>query len=245
MTVSLVNDIHSCEHLIKMTQAQPKTFMLLPDYMHKPNHRIHLGTLLSLSDDMKLPDPSLPLNEETRIPVAAKDILAVVHEPWLYTNDQTVNGNLSVTAELPVFAPIGGGFVLGRSQNDNLSIRCDKVETTRFVATRAYLAKSLAAEAYVQEYCRQTWRPSVYLITGLMVAHNAVISSTRSKSHENSLSPFVDATAAGVPLKVGMSVGMANVRNHEAENTIKEPFILAYQLRRLKMKGDGSLRKDK
>lgn len=228
-----------------MTQAQPKTFMLLPDSMHKPNDRVHLGTLLSLSDDIKLPDPSLPLNEETRIPIAAKDILAVVHEPWLYKNGQTFSGNLSLTAELPVFSPIGGGFVLGRSKTDNLSIRCDKVETTRFVATNAYLAKSLAAEAYVQEYCGQTWRPSVYLVTGLMVAHNAVISSTRSSSHETSISPSVDATAASVPLKVGMSVGMASAQNCEAGNTINEPFILAYQLRRLKLKSDGTLRKDK
>jgi hypothetical protein len=228
-----------------MTQAQSKTFMLLPDYMHKPNHNIHLGTLLSLSDDTKLPDPDLPLNEKTLISIAQENILTVVHEPWLFTNDQTFGGNLGLTAELPVFSPIGGGLVVGRSKTENLSIRCDRVETTRFVATNAYLAKSLAAEAYVQEYCRQTWRPSVYLVTGLMVAHNAAISSTRSKSHETSIGPSVDATAAGVPLKVGMSIEMADAQNHEAGNTVREPFILAYQLRRLKLKGDGSLRKDK
>jgi hypothetical protein len=226
-----------------MNQAQPKTFMLLPDFMQKPDHRIHLGTLLLLNGDTKLPDPDDPLNEDTRVPIADDDVLRLTEEPWLYTRGRTYSGNLSLTAEIPVFTPVGGGFVLSRSKSEDLTIRCDKVETTRFAATKAYLARTLAAERFVQDYCQQTWSPSVYLVTGLKTAHNAVISNGRSRSYEGSLDPSVDTTSVGVPVKFGVSVGTESAEERNMDHSIKEPFIMAYQLTRLKLRRDGSLKK--
>jgi hypothetical protein len=218
--------------------------MLLPDFMQKPGHRIHLGTLLLLNGDTKLPDPDIPLNEDTRVPIADTDVLNLTEEPWLYTKGRTYSGNLSLTAEFPVFTPVGGGFVLSRSKSEDLTIRCDKVETTRFAATKEYLVRAVAAERFVQEYCQQTWSPSVYLVTGLKTAHNAVISNDRSRSYRGSLDPSVDTTTVGVPLKFGVSVGTESAEERNVDHAIREPFILAYQLRRLKLRHDGSVKRD-
>lgn len=126
--------------------SQPKTFMLLPDYSHKPNGQVQLGTILFLSEDTKLPDPDAPLNEDTRIAPDAAKVKTLAEEPWSFVYDASRSGSGGIHAEIPVFAPVGGGFILGRSKSNTMTLKRDRLDTVRFAPTPQYLAQALASE---------------------------------------------------------------------------------------------------
>ena len=222
--------------------TQPPSFMLLPDYTYPPNKDIHLGTLLLLSEETKLPNPDLPLNKPSRIPVSKSEIRRMEETSWSFVNGKQHSASAGFQAELPIFSPVGGGVGYGRSKSEDLTINCERLETERFVPSWGYLSMSLKDD-YIQEYCRQYWSPSVYMVTGIKIAHNAVIENGNASGRSGHGNLSVDTTAAGVPLKVKPSLGASKDSNLKICSTITSPFILAYQLKRLKLKRDGLVRK--
>ncbi|KAK4963136.1 hypothetical protein LTR10_000764 [Elasticomyces elasticus] len=222
--------------------AQPKTFMLLPDYTHTPNRDITLGTLLMLSKDTGLPDPDLPLNISSRPPINNNNIKRSSEEPWHFQHNSGSNRSGGLDAEIPVFTPLGGGVALGRSKSSGFVVDCSKLETERFAPSNQYLSQALQDED-VQHYCRQYFFPSVYMVTGVKVAHGATIEGSNTKARNMSVNASVDTTALGVALKAGPSTGIETDEHLSMHTKISEPFILADQLKRLKLRRDGSVRK--
>lgn len=225
-----------------MAVSQPKTFMLLPDKMHKPDDDIHLGTILPLSKHTKLPDPDAPFNRYTRISPWPSDMRhPLIEKPWLYTGGRVLSGSAAINAEVP-FVPVGGSFVLGRSKEENITIQCDRVETTRFVPNVEYLKQSMA-DRDVQQYCRGRWFPSVYMVTGIKVAYNANAEAGTTQSLSGGFDVSVDATAQGVPVNVGLSPKLNFSAEGKLNSGVEDAFILAYQLRRIKLRRDSTVRK--
>ncbi|KAK5723185.1 hypothetical protein LTR17_013905 [Elasticomyces elasticus] len=232
---------HRFEEAI-LAMAQPKTFMLLPDYTQPPNRDITLGTLLMLSRDTGLPDPDLPLNKSSRPPINDNDIKRSTEEPWYFEHSSGNSKTGSIDAQVPVFAPVGGSFALGRSKSVDFVVTCNRLETERFAPSNQYLSKALQDED-VQHYCRQYFFPSVYMVTGIKIAHEAGIGGRSAVAGHTSVSAWVDTTSVGVPLQAGPATGVSSAAHAVSRTTILEPFILAYQLKRLKLRRDGSLRK--
>jgi hypothetical protein len=217
--------------------------MLLPDCTQRPDDKIHLGTIIPLSRDTKLPDADAPLNRYTRIP-PEEVIEAPPEYSWVYENGQTRSESAAANAQIPVFTPVGGGFVLGKSRGSNLTIKCARLETTRFVPKAEYLNQALA-DKEIRRYCQNRYFPSVYMVTGIKVAYNTELAASSNKASNCKIEGSVDTSALGVPLNVGLSPEVSRGYNDVSQSMVKEGFILAYQLRRLKLRKDASLKSDK
>lgn len=224
-------------------RAQPKTYMLLPTFDFSPDGDVQLGTILGLSKDTKLPDPDIPLNEKTRIEPADDKIIRSMAKLWAYKHGRVYSGSGAIDAEVP-FQPAQGGLGFGRSKDDNLAIKCEWVKTQRFVPPEQYVSDALK-DPWVSEYCRKHWRPNVYLVTGLKVAHNAVIGNGDKRGFNANANASVDASGLGVPIKAGPRIDLTMKAEQTLDSTVEGSFILAYQLKRLRLKRDGTLKSSK
>lgn len=220
--------------------SQPRSFMLLPDWSYKPED-VRLGTLLYLSSETKLPDPDVPANKGAIVEPDASDVKALVESPFAFTYDKGHTRELGFDAELPVFSPVSGGIGYNRHKSDKFAITCATLETARFAPSSSYLARSLQNEK-ITEYCKQHHRPSVYLVTGVKVASKAMIKQDHGQGFGGKLSGQVDTTATGLPLNVGPTLESDYSKHNERESAIEGPFVLAYQLKRVRMKRDGSVK---
>lgn len=214
--------------------AQRKTFMLLPRFDYPIDDDIQLGTLLSLGKD-KIPDPDVPLNDaDTRIRPHPSDVKKQTFQNWRVDMETSKSVAPAFEAEIPFFSPFGGGLGHSRSTVDRLNISCDLV-TERFTPTPQYLSEALK-DPWVSDYCRKSIRPSVYLVSGRMLASNAEIGSTYVKSHGAAIRVTSDASALGVPIRLGLGVEGSNASSEDAGCRPQHAFILAYELTRLKLK---------
>ena len=224
-----------------MPATQVPTFMLLPDYSHAPDKDILLGTVLLLSKETKLPDPDLPVNETSRVNPSDDIIKRQVEAPWTFHSGDQRSWSGSLDADIPVFAPAGGGFGYGTKKSESFTIKCDRVDTQRFVPSRTYIAQTLQDD-FIRDYCRKQWFPSVYLVTGIKVAHKAVIQCADGSGQDIRAQLAVDGTTSGVPIKAGPSLETSKETSRDVGTTIAGPFVLAYQLKRLRLKKDASLK---
>ena len=115
------------------------------------------------------------------------------------------------------------------------------MDTERFVPSLAYLTQALKSD-FIRDYCRKWWSPSIYLVTGLKIAEKASVQSGSSYNNGGNVHATVDATALGVPLKAGPSAEASTAKARGNAKYIEGPFLLAYQLKRLKLKRDGFLK---
>lgn len=221
--------------------AQPRSFMLLPDWTYKPED-VKLGTLLYLSKETKLPDPDFPANKDAIVQPDALDVKTSSETAFTFTYDKGHTSSLGFDAEVPIFSPVNGGIGYNRHKSDKFAMTCDTLETCRFTPSNTYLGQSLQDE-HVLEYCKQQHRPSVYLVTGVKVASHATIKQDHGRGLGGKLSAQVDTTATGVPLNLGPTLEGESSKQSERGSTIQGPFVLAYQLKRLRMRRDGSVKK--
>lgn len=77
----------------------------------------------------------------------------------------------------------------------------------------------------------------------MKIATNATIHQTSKIGNHGNVEASVDSTGFGVPLKVGPTVEGARETSDATETVIAEPFILAYELKRVRMRRDCSRRK--
>lgn len=214
--------------------SQRKTFMLLPRFDYPVDGQIQLGTLLSLGKG-KIPDPDMPLNdEETRIRPNSSEIKRQTFQNWNVELEESSSLTPGFEADLPIFSPIGGALGHNRSTFSRLAIKCDLV-TERFTPTPQYLSEALK-DSWVSDYCHKSVRPSVYLVSGRMLANNADIESTYAKSHGATVRVTSDASALGLPLCAGIGVEGSSTSSEYFGAHPQHAFILAYELTRLKLK---------
>jgi hypothetical protein len=204
-------------------EAQRKTFMLLPDFSYPPSRDILLGTVLPWSKETKLPDPEYPLNEGTRVTPPENVIRTQVEQGW---SSKHVKGTLvspSIDAELPVFSPVSGTAAYNKTGSQTLNITCD-LKTESFAPSPQYLADTLN-DPQVSAQCHKYWKPSVYLVTGLMVAENATIESITDGSHSGNIHGGVDTSGFGVPLNVGAGLEGSKSSFSKLGTSLQESFI--------------------
>ena len=180
--------------------VQQLTYMLLPNFSFQPD-AAKLGTLLPLSDETKLPDPTLPLTDDnTRISIEKKLVKSEAEEPqdkpWKYVGKTTRGTSGGFSVDIPFISAISVGFDAKHEKCEDIDIECQKVETCWFIPSKQHIAKALQ-DAYVQEYATQHWRPTVFMVTGIKVATDVKIISGRNVSRDLSGSLGVDLTGVG------------------------------------------------
>ena len=220
-----------------MEALQP-TFMLLPDFAYLPNKDIGLGTILPASRDSKRPNPRQPL--AAALTLIADDISTQKFEPWKWDSDNSLSTSGGVFADLSIITGVGAGIEGSRSHTNGLSIKCDSVVRTTFRPSQASIARATADQT-ITAILKKLTRPSIYIVTGLMIAHNASIEVKQGKSHSGGAHASVDLTATGAPINTGVKGEVSKGQNSTLMQTPKEDFVLAYQLLRVRRKFDRSL----
>lgn len=221
--------------------AQRPTFMLLPDFGFHPGEDIQLGTLLLLSTETKLPDPDQPINTDTRLSPPISQVKRHGEHAWTFDSSTDSCWSAGVEADIPVFLPVGGSLGYGMTNKQRLVVECEQLDTERFVPTPTYLAEALADD-FVRAYCQKRWHPSVYLVTGLKIAKKATITTGVSRSHGGNIKAKLDASSFGVPVAAGPSFEASNAGTRDTARYIEGPFILAYQLKRLRLSRKGAVK---
>ena len=153
--------------------------MLLPNFIFLPDGDVQLGTILPKGKETKTPDARRPLNRTTRA-VPAK-ISTQEMKSWSWDSEDSLSRKSGVRADLSILTSVGDGLEGERGHVDGLVVTCDRVVVTSFLPDPAYIPQAVADE-FIQRLLKKLARPSVYMVTGLMVAHGANIRVERSKS---------------------------------------------------------------
>lgn len=80
------------------------------------------------------------------------------------------------------------------------------------------------------------------MIVGLMVAHGANVTISHNRSYGFSGDLSVDGSSAGIPLSLGPEGEVIRGSRSKLQGVPVEPFILAYEVVRLRMKRGGRVK---
>ena len=224
-----------------MEALQP-TFMLLPNFRFLPDKDVHLGMLLTENTKNKRPDPKIPVTPN-RIPVPQEDVRTTEYEPWSWDSSDHLTAKVSLWAELSMITGIGGAVGGERGRERGLKISCDKVSITEFVPQRSYIMQALQ-DVVVKSHALKPWKPAIYMVTGLMVAHRAHLELTNNRLKGSNTKLAADGTPLGVPVKVGPEVEIRKDEKSLLNAVPSQPFILAYQLIRIRRRKSNDLSVD-
>lgn len=220
-----------------MDALQP-SFMLLPDFTFRPDKDIRLGSILPMTRDTKRPNPRQPLT--AALTLISDDISTQEFIPWKWDSDSSRSVGGGVFADLSIITGIGAGVENSRSHTSGLAIECDHVVQTTFRPAQTSIARA-ASDPTVTAILKKLTRPSVYIVTGVMVAHGAKVEVKKGHSRSGGAHVSADVTQMGVPVNAGVKGDVSSGENSTLVQAPKEDFVLAYQLLRLKRKLNRSL----
>lgn len=219
--------------------AKQKSYMLLPHFHFRPGKQLQLGTILRLSKQTGLPDPEAVLNVDTRVPPPPAVSESFTVSDWTSTKVESRSFATGLWAELSLLSGLGAGANVGKSKKQGLQVKCESMKIEWFTPSDDYIVQSMT-DATMQSYLKKHVRPSVYMITGIMIAEKAVIATADTMEQDVEGQFSVDGTQLGVPIKVGPNVSLETGEQSKVKFRSDDPFILAYRLRRFRQKRDGS-----
>ncbi|KAL2833778.1 hypothetical protein BDW59DRAFT_138164 [Aspergillus cavernicola] len=209
----------------------PHTFLPAPNFNIPPPPEcpLVLGQILARPDD-----PLYPLNAGNVIaPLDGPLITSPPATGFSASRSQLKERGFKVWAKLSDLFPVGAnGQVGSRSGMEDL-FTIERVETSFFLPSPAYLEESLKCEAVRRYLDGSRWRKSLFIVTGIKVARNAKVRSSMANRRNAGGEISVDTTQIGVPLSAG---GGAESNTESNENTSFESdgFLLAFEVREIK-----------
>ncbi|KAK6433794.1 hypothetical protein LTR95_010023 [Oleoguttula sp. CCFEE 5521] len=222
-------------HRIRAQPATYPTFMLLPDTSFLPGKGIQLGTLLPIETASKYPDARRPLNSTSRIAVDESLITGQSHQQWFLDTTQQASGKVGLSAELSIIPILSGGLSGSRAVEDSVKITAENVTVEWFAPDKTYISQA-TSNPMLRKYAGTLRRKPIYMVTGLMTASTATIEYVKDRSGSASAKLAVDGTAFGAPGKVGPEVEGSRSYERRQGSSPVEPFLLAYQLLRIRLK---------
>jgi hypothetical protein len=218
-----------------MASTRP-SYMLPPNFDFPPSGAIALGKVIK--------DPKRPGRALHSANVNQSLITETKRTPWSFSNENARSGSVGLFASF--LAPILG---IGADIEGSLSLdhdhvyRCDELVTRYFVPDDAFIAKCLCSST-VKAYTKNNpWR-SIYMITGVKIAHGATMETTLEDGQGVEGKVGVDGTPSGVPVGGGPKAKYEQKKTRIVKFGSGEDFILAYQLLRIKPKSDGSFKEE-
>jgi hypothetical protein len=170
----------------------------------------------------------------------ADDISTQEFAPWKWDSDNSRSVGGGVFADLSIITGIGAGVEGSRSHTRGLAIECDRVVQTTFRPSQTLIARAVPDQT-VSAILKKLVRPSVFIVTGVMVAHGAKIEVKKGQSRSGGAHASADVTQVGVPVNAGVKGDVGSEQNFTLVQAPKEDFVLAYQLLRVRRKFDRSL----
>jgi hypothetical protein len=224
---------------VKGLEAYQPSYMLLPNFTFSPGGQIQLGSILPAIKGGDLPDPNRPKNSSFRIPVEASLMNGKQDfKPWTFDSRKHVKNKTVLQASISLLTGVGGHVSGEKSKTRELMIDSEHVRVESFRPDKKYLAKALDDDM-LRALSRKLSRPPLYMVTGIMVAHGAVIRVSDERGAAVGAGVEADATSQGVPLNAGVDVEHSHSGRSTVVNVPTEPFVLAYQIVRLRKRSGG------
>ena len=222
---------------LKGLEAYQPSYMLLPNFNFFPGGQIQLGTILPAIKGGELPDPNRPKNLSFHVPVDTALMNGEQnHNPWTFDSRKEIKDKATLQASISLLTGVGGHAFGEKSKTRELTIDCKSVQVSSFRPDRNYLARSLDDEM-LQTLARKLIRPPLYMVTGLMIADGAVIRVSDERGKASGAGLEADVTSQGVPVNLGVAGEHAQSGTSSLGSVPIKPFILAYQIVRLRKKG--------
>jgi hypothetical protein len=224
---------------VRGLEAYQPSYMLLPNFTFLPDGQIQLGSILPAIKGGDLPDPNRPRNSSFRVPVDA-DLMNGKQDfkPWTFDSRKDVKNKTALQASISLLTGVGGHVSGERSKSRELMIDSDHVRLESFRPDKKYLAKALDDDM-LRTLSRKLSRPPLYMVTGIMVAYGAVVRVSDEQGAAVGAGLAADLTSQGMPLNTSVDVEHSHSGRSAVVNVPTEPFILAYQIVRLRKRGGG------
>jgi hypothetical protein len=222
-------------------EALQPSYMLLPSFSFLPNRDLRLGTVLTSAKGSKIPDPKRPLNKSTRVPIPASETTTQEYKPWSWDSSKSKFTKAGLHAGIALLTGLGGSISKEGAKGYDLAIDCDRVLTTTFRPDKKYLARTVQDTDIKRLGEKKFLAPPLYMIVGLMVANGANVTISHNRSFGFSGDLSVDGTSNGIPLSLGPEAEHSHSSSSKLRGVPTEPFILAYEVVRLRMKRHGKV----
>ena len=230
---------------VKGLEAYQPSYMLLPNFTFFPGGNIQLGSILPAIKGGDLPDPNRPQNSSFRVPVEAHLMNGKQDfKPWTFDSRKDVKNKAALQASISLLTGVGGHVSGERSKARELMIDSDHVRLDSFRPDKKYLVKALDDDM-LRTLSRKLSRPRLYMVTGIMVADRAVVRVSDERGAAVGAGVEADVTSQGVPLNAGADLEHSHSGRSTVVNVPTEPFVLAYQIVRLRKKGGEITDEDK
>lgn len=218
------------------------TYMLPPTLSFTPEDDIKLGMLIPLSDTKPhLPDPDCNLTDSPNYVWPNQTLIkSDVEEPWTYDDAYRNSISGGIWADIPILTAVCGSLGFERSRSESITVQARRVETYRFAPNSKYIVDALR-EPSAREYLLQDPKSSVFMITGMKIAYDAEVSLGKEKTKEFHGDLGADLTALSAPIRIGPEAAVNRSREIHFQTKKTGPFVLAYQLKRIRKKKNGSI----
>jgi hypothetical protein len=212
-----------------MASAKP-SYMLPPNFDFTSDGAIALGKVIK---EPKRPDRALH-----SAVVDQSLITKTKRSPWSFSINDARSGSVGLFATFLAPIPGIGADIAGSLSLDHDHVyRCEELVTQYFVPDDIFIAKCLCSST-VKAYTKaHRWR-SIYMITGIKIAHGATMETTAEEGHSIGGKVGVDSTPSGVPIGGGPEAKYEQKKTRTVKFGSGEDFILAYQLLKIKPKRD-------
>jgi hypothetical protein len=186
-----------------------KTYVLAPAFIFPPDGPLRLGAIL--------PNPTRPedvLNIESVVQTDERSVISTTKIDWQFLYETRKPSGVSPD-----------------SQEPSQLFHADELITKYFYPSSEYTDKSMESENVVQYVHQKRFSACLYMVTGVKIACNATVRSFEKDIREAKVQ-IVDASAAGVPLELGLSAPLSSPAGKKIVSKASE-FVFAYSLRKI------------
>ncbi|PMD44780.1 hypothetical protein L207DRAFT_579707 [Hyaloscypha variabilis F] len=215
-----------------------KTYFRMPSFDYPPNGRIQLGQIITSPMDPyeRLADP-LPIEDQAIVRNTKTDYHEVI--------EKARKGNVGLWVQfLASFFGIGGDVSAKWVTEHSQIFQFRELEANCFEPEDKYLIDSIASSEKVRDHIQKSPGKSLYMVTGLKIAHGAKIVLQEKQGHGLNAKLGVDATVlTGGPVKGGPAFMINNSQHTKMEIGGSKDFVFAYRLVRIIPKPRGVVKK--
>lgn len=205
-----------------------KTYFLAPTRDSPPNGPIFLGSII------KSPrSPEITLNGKKSPILKTLEILETSLSNSTRQLSKTSNGKSGVWAEFIDGMGIGGEISGNWDNSEIATYKFDEL-ITRTIAPDLEEVDLMFKEPSIQKAIKDSrFRDNLYMITGIKIARGADVAIEKIRSRGGNLHFGIDATPAGVPLKVGPDITVSKGSSQGLTERHTNDFVFAYRLREI------------
>ncbi|KAF2245817.1 hypothetical protein BU26DRAFT_488470 [Trematosphaeria pertusa] len=216
---------------------QKALYYFAPTWDYPPTGPIKLGAVLATIDTPERPLALLSPSET--------DVFSSTKSTVQYSKEKLRSGGFSILTTFLSFLGFGADAGLSR---ENSSFSFDRIETSQFIPTDAYVRKCAEAGPVRRYLEKARYRKPVYIITGVKVVSGAQARTATSQVRGGAIGLEVDGTVWSggmVPVSGGPQIELAEASDKETSWEWSGDFVFAFRVSRVRVQKTGTVQSEK